>query len=364
MSLIKSKIFSVLLVLFSTFVGFLILELITQIYFKNDKWANINSKANILYDFNFHYQLAGLYDSDKPFVHYKRNKFGLRDRCKDPSFIKLLTIGGSTTDQRYIPFSSTFQSVLEYNLKEHSNKDFCVSNAGVDGHSTFGHLFSFDYWFPLIPNLKPKYILLYIGINDTDIFNNNPNTGFDSNNLNSIKSILKRSYIINFLYPVYKKVRYGKENSSMPYLGHFPENYKLNEYVISNLNSLTKKLSARNAELFKQRLLKILSKIQKIGAKPICVSQPHNFTKIVNGKKLGLKNIMANNFSGLDFDYSLLDLNKVMSEVCGIHFIDLYSKKFKDHFFYDGVHTTARGSEFIGKILAEYFIKNELLDNK
>ena len=38
----------------------------------------------------------------------------------------------------------------------------CVTNAGVDGHSTWGHIFAFEHWFPLIPDLKPKFVSRYV----------------------------------------------------------------------------------------------------------------------------------------------------------------------------------------------------------
>jgi len=41
-----------------------------------------------------------------------------------------------------------------------------VANGGVDGHSTVGHLNSFDLWYSRVPNLKPKFVLFYVGIND------------------------------------------------------------------------------------------------------------------------------------------------------------------------------------------------------
>ena len=360
MNSIKNKLIGLCLILLSTLVGLVIMELFLQLYYKNDRWVNIRAKANILRDFKFNYKLSGLYEVEEGSVNYYRNIYGLRDSCNDPSNIKVLTVGGSTTDQRYVKLNSTYQSVLEDGLKNFWEPQSCVSNAGVDGHSTFGHLFSFDQWFPLIPNLNPEYIVLYIGINDLNLFENNPNIGFDNNNYSTLRGFLKNSYIIRFIYPVYKIIRYGNKNSSIPYLGHFPKTYKLKDYSVTNLNPNTKKLSKLSAEYFRLRLLKILSKIRKLGALPICVSQPHQYVKTIENKKYGIKDIMAKNYSGIDFDYALNDLNKVMFEVCGPYYIDVHSRKFEDDFFYDGIHTTSKGSEFIGKILVEYFLEKKL----
>jgi hypothetical protein len=52
-----------------------------------------------------------------------------------------------------------------------------AANAGVDGQSTFGHIKNFDWWFPYVPHLKPKYILFYLGLND---FYSNEDSNYDA----------------------------------------------------------------------------------------------------------------------------------------------------------------------------------------
>ena len=180
------------LFLISTLIGFLCFELSLRLFETNDDWS-VNKKANILRNVSYQYDLNGLYPSDTDIVDYKRSKFALRDDCRDPSDIAILTIGGSTTDQRYVDFKHTYQKILQNRLQNNLGKNGCVTNAGVDGHSTWGHIFSFEHWFPLIPNLSPDYVLLYIGINDTNILKPDaPIAGFDLNTNNSIKSWLKQ----------------------------------------------------------------------------------------------------------------------------------------------------------------------------
>ena len=64
-----------------------------------------------------------------------------------------------------------------------------------------------------------------------------------------------------------------------------------------------------------------------------------------------------------DFDYSLKSINSEIANLCGKHIINLNDYNFKDDHFYDGVHTTPSGSEFIGNILSDYIINNNLLIN-
>ena len=66
----------------------------------------------------------------------------MRSNCKNTKDVKILTVGGSTTDQRYINLDSTFQSILESKINQYIDKNICIANAGVDGHTTFGHIYS------------------------------------------------------------------------------------------------------------------------------------------------------------------------------------------------------------------------------
>ena len=60
-----------------------------------------------------------------------------------------------------------------------------------------------------------------------------------------------------------------------------------------------------------------------MGAKPICVAQPHDYVRFINGEKRGLPGVFKG-YSGLDLDYSLLGLQNIMEKMCGNAFISLY----------------------------------------
>jgi lysophospholipase L1-like esterase len=74
-----------------------------------------------------------------------------------------MAIGGSTTECFYLSDGKTWEDRLANKLRKDFKKVW-VNNAGLEGHTTFGHLILLqDY----IVKLKPKYILLLIGLNDT-----------------------------------------------------------------------------------------------------------------------------------------------------------------------------------------------------
>ena len=109
-------------------------------------------------------------------VIYSRDDFGFRGRKKILKDIDFLTVGGSTTDERYLKIKDTWSEQLEIRFNE-IYKDIDVVNAGIDGQSTKGHIWNFENWFNKLENFKPKYIIFYIGINeilyDQDEFNQN-----------------------------------------------------------------------------------------------------------------------------------------------------------------------------------------------
>lgn len=70
----------------------------------------------------------------------------------------------------------------------------------------------------------------------------------------------------------------------------------------------------------------------------------------------GVEYVFGQGFSGRGYDYSLRKLNEVIFDLSGSNTVDLYSHEFSNSHFYDGVHTTARGSEEIGRIISDFII--------
>ena len=101
----------------------------------------------------------------------------------------------------------------------------------------------------------------------------------------------------------------------------------------------------------------MLADIDSLGARPLCVTQPYRFVKEKDRVIWGVENVLGDGFSGIDYDYSIRKLNNVIFKLCGENTVNLYTHKFSDRNFYNGVHTTATGSEEIGKIVAEFIIK-------
>jgi lysophospholipase L1-like esterase len=359
MSWIKRVYAPILIISLSCLMGVAVVEVALRILNSNDPWPLITSEANILRNFQFSYDISQTYKNDAPSVDYVRNQYGLRDTCESPAEIEILTIGGSTTDQRYVALSSTYQNIIEERMKMSSDAFGCVSNAGVDGHSTWGHLYSFENWFPLIPGLNPKIILLYVGVNDANFLRaSSPNTGYDTKHTDAIKTFLKRFEIVRALLPIYRLMKQQSYSAFDVYAGHPATLFTDDDYTVNVMNEQTELLSNQNAFAFRSRMENLLSEIQSLGASPLCVTQPHIYVKEIDGEMRGLENVLGRGFSGIDYDYSIRKLNEVIFDLCGSNTVDLYSHEFSNSHFYDGVHTTAKGSEEIGRVIADFIISS------
>jgi lysophospholipase L1-like esterase len=107
---------------------------------------------------------AALYPGGGDFI-YRRDGWGFRGTGLDPAGITVLTVGGGTTDQRYLPDDKTWQSVMEREFRA-AGLDAVVANAGIDGQTTPGHVRAFENWFSHVPGLKPRFVLFSVGLDE------------------------------------------------------------------------------------------------------------------------------------------------------------------------------------------------------
>ena len=102
----------------------------------------------LLCDVHFTFSEKSTYGVEKT-MDYVRDSQCLRGSYSASS-IDVITVGGSTTDQRYLTEGETWQdSIVRYFHR--NGRQLSIANAGVDGQSTIGHLWDFEYWFPSFP---------------------------------------------------------------------------------------------------------------------------------------------------------------------------------------------------------------------
>lgn len=112
---------------------------------------------------------------------FSTNEWGLRgdpppaDRSRTSV---LLAVGGSTTQCLFLDDHRTWPHLLQEGLVSRGVAVW-VGNAGMNGHTTRGHLLVMDH---MVPRIRPDGILLLAGLNDLmlSLSRARSNAGFDS----------------------------------------------------------------------------------------------------------------------------------------------------------------------------------------
>lgn len=331
-------------------IGILILDLIFGNWINQD---NLN-KLNIIRDRTITYKIGELYESPLKRATYTRDRFGLRGQFENPSEIVLLTVGGSTTDQRYITNGQTWQDVLQQEFETVGN-NIVVANAGVDGQSTFGHIKNFDYWFPNIPNLRPQYVLFYIGLND---WYKDEGYGYDAlltkNADKSFRQLLKERsaiyYVGRILYGIYQAEHIRHGSSAL----------KKEKWVSEPLQTSYDEIMATRLKEYAERLELLIERTKRLGWTAIFVTQPSRYYRLNKGRIEGFKESINYNgvpINGVDYYYMMRKLDRVTCSKAKEHnifCIDLAKQmmqELEDDDYYDFAHMTPKGAKKLGHTL-------------
>jgi lysophospholipase L1-like esterase len=288
---------------------------------------------------------------------YRKDEFGFRGNYGDPADIDMLVIGGSTTNELYTDEKDTWVQVMRHALAR-GGKALGIANAAVDGHSTVGHIRSFDHWFPNVPGLKPRYVLAYIGINDLfvlpelrPLYDTITPDGFWQR-LNA--RIRNSSAVYNLIRTVRGSIRARRVR--LVYRSGLTRDLK--PVPVKNIAEiragLAKKL-AKDIAAYRARVKLLAGRIKAFGARPIFVTQMRGDSFKVDGRLMGVGG------GGLVHRLSLGLFNEVTMAACraaGGICIDLGKELlFAPADFDDYVHPLPAGSRKIGEFLAARLLK-------
>ena len=229
-----------------------------------------------------------------------------------------------------------------------------VGNAGVSGQSTFGHIKDFDWWFPYIPHLKPKYILFYVGLNDFYI---DAGAAVDVIEDNTLVSTIKEHSAV---YHVLRIIKGTYEGMLKLKLGHTKVDFTKVKWTSERLQKDYTFMSPR-LDAFAQRLRILVDKTRRLGAKPIFVTQPARFYRITASGVQGLEAVIpaydGRPINGVDYYYMMKRFNHVMQTVCNEEhavFVDVAAaSEWDDDDFYDHAHMTPKGAHKVGICMFE-----------
>jgi hypothetical protein len=328
--------------------------IVLELIFGNWFHPNLTDRLNLVRDTQRRYDASALYDGAGDII-YTRDQWALRGDYPSLDDIDILTMGGSATDQRYITDGATWQDVIIREFAAEGRK-VSVVNAGVDGQSTYGHIRDFDWWFPTIPEFKPRYVLFYIGGNDMfkgadsdfdDLVNEEPP--------NWKHFIRERSVFFRMAQTgvgIWRARHVHK-------ISHHKEPFGSWTWTTQPLVKDHYKLAERSLERYRKALDLLAKKTRAIGAEPIFVSQSLSLYRFrPDGTLEGKADQDVYDrtlLNGVDYYYVMREFWKVTMDECAKSSgfcIDAANEiRWEPGDFYDSIHNTPQGAERLGKFL-------------
>jgi len=296
---------------------------------------------------------------DKKII-YSRNSLGFRGPempAMDSGWLKLITVGGSTTACTFLSDTRTWPFLLGKKLESMHQKTW-LNNAGIDGHSSFGHtLMLRDHVLPL----KPDYVLFLMGINDTET---NQSVEFDEMTEKNIHTGSVKSFLKSLLnYSELGRTVFSFYQVSIAYKkGLFHQEIEVKKLVDHPLPDaiFITRLGRQSQYLkgYKERTDSIIMMCKNAGVQPIFLTQPSlfgSYTDSITGIDMTNKWMNQKDPENSLLQEKVLELyNDVLrSDSSRIMVIDLARKMPKDsRYYYDFIHFTNEGAEKVAEILA------------
>lgn len=289
---------------------------------------------------------------DSLILHH-RNSLGFRgeepSRAKTKLFV--LAIGGSTTACTYLSEGQTWCDVLQQQAPD----KLLVNNAGLDGHSSFGHIAMVKYYLPTLPQ-QPNIILFLCGANDVDRDDLPDYT--DSSQASAGKKIkrwLKDNSETVRLYTDLKNKWFPNDIYSDRRYWNFSEVQPLD--LLANYMDSCLKKQDRLLKNYEQRLQVLSDLCRQKGITPVFINQSLAYPDLgaktaVSGDPRQRMNEMDN--GGLFYRKLRLynERTRKISERNGLLYIDLFSNIPADTtYYYDPVHYTPMGADTVGRLI-------------
>ncbi|HLO76667.1 MAG TPA: SGNH/GDSL hydrolase family protein [Magnetospirillum sp.] len=282
-----------------------------------------------------------LYPGGQDFT-YRRDHWGFRGAGVDPAQVTVLTVGGSTTNQLYLPDDATWQAVMARELRAHGHP-VVIANAGIDGQSTIGHLRAMQDWFPHVPGLKPRFILFYVGINDVHA---------DGGAVDKLQHASRVKWMRQHsaLWQAGAKIA-GMFTARRARLTHERVDFAAAQWTDKPVEPDWRDTAT---PAYRDRLRALARAAHAMGAVPVFVTQSRVDYKVVDGKVLGM--VGGDELNGVDHYRRLSAFNDATRAVCveeRLLCLDLARElTFDPGDFYDYLHNTPQGAEKIGRWLA------------
>jgi lysophospholipase L1-like esterase len=292
---------------------------------------------------------------DRTIVHTK-NSLGFRGKEPPHEFSKyltLLTIGGSTTECQYLSDGKTWTDILGQNLETDFDRVW-INNAGLDGHSTFGHqVLMADY----VSKLKPKLALFLVGVNDVgrqDLVHWEVDEVKTRIDIYSIRGFVKSvsSYSETFALLLNLSRYYRAVRKRVTHREIDLTQLEMEPAAASNLRASPTK----NLNSYETRLVRLINLTRENQIDPVFITQPalHGAgIDDVTGVDLG--RIRVERVASSDTLEMYNDVTRRVGQKENVLVIDLARELPKSsRYFYDFFHFTNEGATKVGDIVYKH----------
>ena len=291
-------------------------------------------------------------------IYSSRNHMGFRGEPspqKFPEYLTIIAVGGSTTACEFISDNKTWCDLLAINLKN-KFKYLWLNNAGLDGHSTYGHIVLMEDY---IIKIRPKVVLFLIGANEikletSRVYDNQqfkkPLAGLFAlwDNLVNKSEVL--NYSINF-FRFSKAKRRG--------ITHTPWNfYSMQQFDIpaEEVSRILLEQKQKYLTPYAERLNRLIVISRQNSIEPVLITQPSVFGDLIDPiTGINLARGGTFDWNGKLF-WQILELyNDVVRNIAAEHhvgLIDLAREMPKTtEYYYDTFHFTNTGCEKVAEII-------------
>jgi lysophospholipase L1-like esterase len=381
MKRVKTILNNILALLLGLTLALMTLEMLLRV-FEPIQWRISGDKIVLTRSRQFVFDNHKIPKLDK-LIYYSRNHLGFRGESCPRHFnqtLTILTVGGSTTECRFISDGKTWPDLLAGKLKQEFAPVW-LNNVGLDGHSSFGHLVLLEDY---LITLKPKVILFLVGANDRGL------SYYGKLDLESLKNpkiirneplvntLAQHSYVINYALNFqkhYKAIKLDLVHDNIDFA-----HLKPLEVKNDRLNSILEEHRCHFLKPYAQRLQKLIDETREHGIEPVLITQPMVYGNVIDpvtGADLGKVDIGGING---ECSWEIMELyNGVLKQVAShnqVMAIDLADAMPKNsRYFYDAYHFTNEGCQIVAEIIfknlapflekqfSQYLIKTQQVRN-
>ncbi|MBU4233665.1 MAG: SGNH/GDSL hydrolase family protein [Desulfobacterales bacterium] len=291
-------------------------------------------------------------------VYTTRNHMGFRGEPPPKNFAEYFTIiavGGSTTASELISDHKTWCDLLAVKLKS-KFKSLWLNNAGLDGHSTYGHIVLMEDY---IIRIRPKVVLFLVGANDIGLETSRiydkgqfkkPLTGLFAlwDNLVNKSEVL--NYSINFCR-FFKAKRRGLTHT----LWNFHEMHQF-DIPAEKVPQILIEQKQKYLTPYAERLNRLIEISRQNSIEPVLITQPSVLGDLVDPTTgINLARVNYTCWNGKVF-WQVLELyNDVVRNIAAEHhvgLIDLAREMPKrTEYYYDMYHFSNTGCQKVAEIV-------------